>query len=78
MIIPTAEPFFLPGNRVGCLLVHGFTGAPKEMRWMGEFLNQQGYTVLGSGWLVTLPSLRICCACVGKIGSPLWKMVITS
>jgi carboxylesterase len=47
MIIPTAEPFFFPGNRTGCLLVHGFTGAPKEMRWMGEYLNQQGYSVLG-------------------------------
>jgi carboxylesterase len=47
MIIPTAEPFFFPGNRIGCLLVHGFTGAPKEMRWMGEYLSQQGYTVLG-------------------------------
>ena len=47
MIIPTAEPFFFPGNRIGCLLVHGFTGAPKEMRWMGEFLAAQGYTVLG-------------------------------
>ncbi len=47
MIIPTAEPFFFPGNRVGCLLVHGFTGAPKEMRWMGEYLAGQGCTVLG-------------------------------
>jgi carboxylesterase len=47
MIIPTAEPFFFPGNRTGCLLVHGFTGAPKEMRWMGEYLHDQGYTVLG-------------------------------
>jgi carboxylesterase len=47
MIIPTAEPFFFPGNRVGCLLVHGFTGAPKEMRWMGEYLDKQGYSVLG-------------------------------
>ena len=47
MIIPTAEPFYLPGNNIGCLLVHGFTGAPKEMRWMGEFLGNQGYTVLG-------------------------------
>ncbi len=47
MIIPTAEPFYLPGNRTGCLLVHGFTGAPKEMRWMGDFLNEKGYTVLG-------------------------------
>jgi carboxylesterase len=47
MIIPTAEPFFFPGNQTGCLLVHGFTGAPKEMRWMGEYLSSQGYTVLG-------------------------------
>ncbi len=45
--IPTAEPFFLPGNRTSVLLVHGFTGAPKEMRWMGEYLNRQGYTALG-------------------------------
>ena len=47
MIIPTAEPFFFPGNRIGCLLVHGFTGAPKEMRWMGEYLANLGYTILG-------------------------------
>jgi carboxylesterase len=47
MIIPTAEPFFFPGNRTGCLLVHGYTGTPKEMLWMGEYLNDQGYTALG-------------------------------
>jgi carboxylesterase len=47
MIIPTAEPFFYQGNRIGCLLVHGFTGAPKEMRWLGEYLANQGYTILG-------------------------------
>ena len=49
MIIPTAEPFFFPGKlgQPGCLLVHGFTGAPKEMRWMGEYLNQQGLSCLG-------------------------------
>ncbi len=41
-----AEPFFLPGGRVGCLLIHGFTGTPKEMRWMGEDLNRRGYTIL--------------------------------
>lgn len=45
-IIPTAEPFFFPGNSTGCLLVHGFTGTPKEMRWLGEFLAEQGYSVL--------------------------------
>src|SRR5689334_2690073 len=46
-IIPTAEPFFFPGSDVGCLLVHGFTGAPKEMRKMGEYLHAQGFSVLG-------------------------------
>jgi carboxylesterase len=48
-IIPTAEPFFFQGqpSKPACLLIHGFTGTPKEMRWMGEFLNQQGYTCLG-------------------------------
>ncbi len=48
-IIPTAEPFFLLGDRSkpACLLIHGFTGAPKEMRWMGEYLHRQGYTCLG-------------------------------
>lgn len=48
-IIPTAEPFFLLGDRSkpACLLIHGFTGTPKEMRWMGEYLNQRGFTCLG-------------------------------
>jgi carboxylesterase len=47
LIIPRAEPFFIPGNRTGCLLVHGLTGSPFEMHEMGSFLAQQGYTVLG-------------------------------
>jgi len=46
-IIETAEPFLLPGNDTACLLIHGFTGTPKEMRWMGEYLHQKGYTCLG-------------------------------
>ena len=46
-IIPTAEPFFFPGDSAGILLVHGFTGTPKEMRTMGEYFAAQGHTVLG-------------------------------
>ena len=46
-IIATAEPFLFPGSKIGCLLIHGFTGTPKEMRWMGEHLAEQGYSVLG-------------------------------
>jgi carboxylesterase len=46
-IIPSAEPFFFHRGPTACLLIHGFTGAPKEMRWMGEYLASQGNTVLG-------------------------------
>lgn len=49
-IIPTAEPFFFPGRKdaPGVLLIHGFTGTPKEMRWMGETLHREyGFSVLG-------------------------------
>ncbi len=28
-------------------MIHGFTAAPKEMRLLGEFLNQRGHTCLG-------------------------------
>jgi carboxylesterase len=46
LIIPSAEPFYIPGGRTGCLLLHGFTGTPKEMRFLGESLAADGYTVL--------------------------------
>lgn len=46
-LLPGAAPFFYPGNEVGCLLIHGFTGTPFEMRWLGEHLNAQGYTTYG-------------------------------
>lgn len=45
-IMPGAEPFFLPGGETGILIVHGFTGAPSEMRLVGNYLNNLGYTVL--------------------------------
>lgn len=35
----------MEGGPVGCLLVHGFTGAPPEMRLLGEFLHQRGVAV---------------------------------
>jgi len=48
-IIETAEPFFFLGDstKPACLLIHGFTGVPKEMRLLGDFLHQHGYTCLG-------------------------------
>ena len=46
-IMHSAEPFLFKGGDIGCLLVHGFTGTPKEMRTLGEFLAEKNYTVLG-------------------------------
>lgn len=46
-ILPGGSPFYFPGDRIGCLLVHGFTGAPKEMLGLGEHLAAEGHTVLG-------------------------------
>ena len=47
MILPGAEPFFLPGGEHGVLMIHGFTGLPAELLIMGRFLNARGFTVLG-------------------------------
>jgi carboxylesterase len=46
-ILPGAEPFFHRGGPIGALLIHGFTGTPKEMRLLGEALAADGLTVLG-------------------------------
>jgi len=37
--------FLLEGGSVGVLLLHGFTGAPPEMRLLGDFLHERGLTV---------------------------------
>lgn len=41
-----AQPFFLPGDDRGVLLIHGFTGSPAEMGLLGESLHKEGYTVI--------------------------------
>ncbi len=46
-ILPGAEPFFLPGNDIGVLVCHGFTGSTQSMLFLGQQLNQAGYTVIG-------------------------------
>jgi carboxylesterase len=45
-ILPGAEPFFLEGGMRACLLIHGFTASPFEMRFLGAKLNEAGYTVM--------------------------------
>jgi carboxylesterase len=39
------EPFHLNGGSTGIMLIHGFTGAPPEMRLIGDYLHDRGITV---------------------------------
>ena len=41
------DEYFFKGNEIGCLLIHGFTGTPAELRELGENLRDEGYTVCG-------------------------------
>lgn len=46
-IMEGAETFLLQGNNgKAVLLLHGYTGTTSEMRPLGEYLYQKGYTVL--------------------------------
>lgn len=42
------QSYFFSGNDTGCLLIHGFTSTPAELRELGEHLHDAGYTVLGA------------------------------
>jgi len=58
-----AREFYYKGNNTGVLLIHGFTGTPSEMRFLGEFLRDKGYTVKGillKGHGTTLDDMRKC------------------
>jgi carboxylesterase len=47
-VMEDGKPFFFEGKgRVGCLLIHGFTGTTSSMKPMGEYLAGRGLTVLG-------------------------------
>jgi carboxylesterase len=41
----TAPEFYLPGGRDGVLLIHGLSGTPTEMRFVGKGLQRAGFTV---------------------------------
>ena len=46
-IMAGAEPFFFPGNDIGVLVCHGFTGTTQSMLAYGKHLHGAGYTVIG-------------------------------
>lgn len=43
----TDASFWFDGGRDGVLLIHGLTGTPTEMRFVGKGLASNGYTVFG-------------------------------
>src|ERR1051325_4159840 len=43
----STEPFFWRAGPIGCLLIHGLTSTPFEMRALGEQLHAAGCTVSG-------------------------------
>ncbi|OCA90526.1 lipase [Bacillus sp. FJAT-27225] len=46
-VMKEAEEFFFPGSEVGVLISHGFTGSTQSMRFLGEKIAEQGFTVFG-------------------------------
>ncbi len=46
-IMKGGEPFFIRKGKIGCILCHGFTGTPNEMKGIGDFLAENNITVLG-------------------------------
>lgn len=61
VVMQGGEPFFISGGPIGCLLIHGFTASPQEMRFLGESLAREGYSVLGvrlAGHGTTLKDLQ--------------------
>ena len=49
-LIPGAEPLFHEGDRVGALVLHGYTGNPATMRPLAE-------AFVGAGFTVSMPRL---------------------
>lgn len=45
--IDQVQPFAFDRGPIGCVLLHGFTAAPKEMRPLGEYLADRDYTIRG-------------------------------
>jgi carboxylesterase len=43
--LPSTLPLLLPGSREGALLIHGYTGFPRELAELGQRLSASGLTV---------------------------------
>jgi carboxylesterase len=58
-----SSPFFFEGGPSGVLLLHGFTATPVEVKLMGQYLHERGYTVSGPllpGHGATIEAINAC------------------
>jgi carboxylesterase len=58
-----ASPFFFEGGSTGVLLLHGLTATPVEVRLIGRYLHEHGYTVSGPllpGHGATIEAINAC------------------
>ena len=39
------KSFYLTGNQIGVLLIHGFTATTVEVRWLADYLHNKGFSV---------------------------------
>ncbi len=60
--------FLLPGGAKGVLLIHGITGTPSEMNFLGRKLNKAGFTVMCN----TLPRH---CGSLGELKKVTWTEI---
>ncbi|KPG00421.1 carboxylesterase [Rhodopseudomonas sp. AAP120] len=67
-VMAGAEPFAFDGGKTGVLVLHGFTGSPQSMRYLGERLGERGYSVLGP----RLPGHGISPAAMAKTTASDW------
>ena len=44
-ILPGAGGYWFEGNDIGCLLLHGFTGTPQNVRPLADYLARRGFAV---------------------------------
>ena len=44
-IMPGAGAYWFEGNEVGCLILHGFTGTPQNVRPLADYLARRGLAV---------------------------------
>lgn len=69
MIGQDIGPFLFEGSDIGCLLIHGFTNTPHEMRGMGNYLAERGW---GSFWRGTEQAAKILLARPGTLAWHDW------